>query len=271
MYRTTNVLAIVLFSTSIVAIAGDSDAKRIRAEIVTKTDSLFRQHYTPRADTPLRTFDKDRESRPADAVIYWFNTTYAVRLVFATDGSLVRVELFPEALLYSDSWTSVPDTVELGPGEMRRVIAVANQLRPTGDPVSLHQPPDACFQSGPNLYCGDSYESAQVSIYCREDYRVPPPQISLRQVTIAYKQPLIGVVSELKEVSGNEHQFMVGSLWYRLYKERDQSLFDTVAVGSMVSLTAFGCEEMSLLVMRFRRPRHRRNIDGPKSIDETSP
>lgn len=242
MHRATKVLAIVLFGTSMVAIAGDSDAKRIRAEIVTKADSLFRQHYTPRADKPLRTFDKDRESRPADAVIYWFNATYVVRLVFATDGSLARVELFPEALLYSDSWTSVPDAVELAQGEMRWVIAVVSQLRPTGDPVSLHQPPDACFQSGPNLYCHGSYELANVSMYCREDYRVQTvPQISLRSVTIAYKQPVIGVVSELKAVSGNEHQLMVGPLWYRIYKGRDETLFDTAAVGSMVSLTTFGC------------------------------
>ncbi len=237
-----------------VAMAGDSDAQRIREEIVTKADSLFRGHYSPRADKPLRTFDKDRESRPADAVIYWFNAIYVVRLVFATDGSLVRVELFPEAMLYGDSWTSVPDTVELGPGEMRWVIAVASQLRPMGDPVSPYQPPGLCFQSGQNLYCSDSYELAKVSTYRREDYRVQPPPISLKEVTIAYKQPVIGVVSELKAVSGNEHQFMVGSLWYRIYRALDQSLFDTLAVGSMVNLTAFGCAGNELACDVFSAP-----------------
>ena len=238
MHRAANLLAIVLLA-SMVAMAGDSDATRIRAEIVAKAGSLFRQHYTPRADKPLRTFDKDRESRPADAVIYWFNTNYVVRLVFATDGSLVRLELFPEALLYSDSWTSLPDTVELGPGEMQWLMAVASQLRPTGDPVSLDERPRACTYSGQNVYCRDSYELAEVSTYLREDYRIKPPQTSLRLVTIAYKQPVIGVVSELKPVSENEHQLMIGTLWYRIYKQSDHSLFD--AVGSMVSLTALGC------------------------------
>jgi hypothetical protein len=241
MYRTTSVLAIVLFGSSMVAMAGDSDAQRMREEIVTKADSLFKEHYAPRADKPLRTFDKDRESRPADTVIYWFNTNYVVRLVFATDGSLVRVELFPEALLYSDSWTSVPDTVELGPGEMRWFIALASQLRTMGDPVSLHNLPNACFYSGQNVYCRNSYELAEVRTYRREDYRLQPPQISLREVTIGHKQPVIGVVSELKAVSGNEHQFMVGPLWYRIYRAFDQSLFDTLTVGSVVNLTAFGC------------------------------
>lgn len=198
MYRATNVLAMVLFGTSIVAVGGDSETNQIRAEIVTKADSLFRQHYAPRADMPLRTFDKDRESRPADTVIYWFNTNYVARLVFATDGSLARVEVFPEALLYSDSWRKVPDTVELGPGETQWVIAIANQLRPIGHPLPYYQPPGLCFQSGQNLYCSDSYELAKVSTYRREDYRVQHPRISLRQVTIAYKQPPIGVVSELK-------------------------------------------------------------------------
>lgn len=241
MYRATNILAMVLFGTSIVAIGGDSDAKRIRAEIVTKADSLFRQQYTPRADIPLRTFDTDRESRPADTIIYRFNTNYVVRLVFATDGSLARVEVFPEALLYSHSWRSVPDNVELGPRVMQWVIAVASQLRPMGDPVSPYQPPGLCFQSGRNLYCSDSYELAKVSTYRREDCCVQPPRLSLHQVTIAYKQRVIGVVYEVKAASWNADEVMVGALWYRIYKERYESVVDRLAVGSMVSLTAFGC------------------------------
>jgi hypothetical protein len=187
MYRATNVLALVLLSSSMVAIAGDS-AAQLKAAIVIKADSLFRHRYTPAADKPLRTFNPGGESRPADAVIYWFNTNYVARLVFATDGSLARLELLPEALLYSDSWTDVPDTVALGPGEMQWVIAIASQLRPMGDRVSHDQPPGLCFQSGPNLYCIESYELAQVGTYHREDFLVQPPQISLRQVTIAYKQ-----------------------------------------------------------------------------------
>jgi hypothetical protein len=250
MHRATSVLALVLLGSSMAAMAGDSDANRIRSEIVTKADSLFSRRYTPPADKPLRAFDRDRESRPADAVIYWFNTNYVARLVFATDGFLARVELLPEALLHSDSWTSVPDTVELGPGELQWMIAVARQLRPIGEPGSFR----GCAQSGGNLYCFDSYELAEVNSYRREDYRVQPPQSSLKEVTIAYKKPLIGIVSELKTISENERQFMLGPLWYRLHKGRDQSLFDAAAVGSMVSLTTLGCAGNELVCDAFPAP-----------------
>src|SRR5262245_49115465 len=110
MYRATKALAIVLCAAWTVATARASDTKQARAETVTKADAVFRLHYTPHPDQPLRAFDKDRESGPADTAIYWFNANYVARLVFATDGSLARIELLPEALLYSDTWTSVPDT-----------------------------------------------------------------------------------------------------------------------------------------------------------------
>lgn len=265
MHQATKVLAIVLCATSPVAMGADSDTKRIRAEIITKADSLFGAHYTQRAGKPLRTFDKHGESGPVDdAVIYWFNNTYVVRLVFATDGSLARLELFPEALRYSILWTSeTEDTVTLGPpGEMRWLMAVAGQLRATGDPVSVYQPPDGCFQSSQNLYCIDRYELAKVSFDCREDYRVQPSQISLKEITIAYKQSVIGIVAELKAVSWPQaKQVRVGPLWYQIFKEPDsrlekpfattksfaehrtkyESWFDKLAVGSKVSLMTFGC------------------------------
>lgn len=92
-----------------------------------------------------------------------------------------------------------------------------------GDPVSLHERPRACFYSGQNFYCRDSYELAEVARYRREDYRVRPRRISLQQVTIAYKQPVIGAVSEVKAVAWNADQVMVGPHWYRIYRDRDQS------------------------------------------------
>jgi hypothetical protein len=255
MYRATRIVAIVLFGMSLTAMAGDSGAERHKAEIVTKADSLFRQRYRPPADKPLVTFDKDRESGSPDAVIYWFNANYVVRLILTTDGSLARVELLPEALLHADSWTSVPDAVELGRGEMQWLIDTASQLRPTGDPVSIHQPPDACFQSGPNLYCGDSYELAALSKYCHEHYRdEPSPQVSLRAVTIAYKQSVSGIVSDIKAVSANEHHLKIGPLRYRILKQRDQPLFITAAVGSIVSLTTFGCAGNELTCDAFPPP-----------------
>jgi len=106
------------------------------------------------------------------------------------------------------------------------------------------EPPDACFQSGPNLYCGDSYELAAVGKYCREHSRdEPSPQVSLRSATIFYKQSVIGIVSEIKAVSADEHQLKIGPLWYRILKQLDQPLFVTATVGSTVHLTTFGCAE----------------------------
>ncbi len=232
----------VLIGTLLVAKARDSRAEQRKAEIVRKADSLFPQRHRPPVDKTPVTFDPNRESRAADAVVYWANSTYVVRLVFADDGSLARVELFPEPLLYNDSWTSVPDTVELQQGEVRWLLTEARLLQPTGDPVSVHQPPDGCFQSGPNLYCGDTYELANVRTYCREGYRVMPiPPVSLREVTIAYKQSVAGIVSETKGISGSERHLKVGAIWYRLLKDRDPQLFATAEVGSMVTLTSFGC------------------------------
>jgi hypothetical protein len=241
MHRAKRIVAVVLFGVSLTAMAQDSGAERHKAEIVTRADSLFRDRYSPREDKSLLTFNKDRESGSPDAVVYRFNANYVVRLILSTDGSVARVELLPEALLYADSWTSVPDAVELGRGEMRWLIDTSSQLRPTGDPVLTHQPPESCFQSGPNLYCGDTYELAAVSKYCREQYYRddPSPQSSLKAASIAYKQSMTGIVSDIKVVSADEHQLKIGTLWYRISKS--QPLFATATVGSTVHLTTFGC------------------------------
>src|SRR6266567_4080854 len=148
-------------------------------------------------------------SRVLRMAIYWFDASYVVRLLFATDGSLARVELLPEALLYNDSWTSVPDAVELGQGEVQVFINTVSQLRPTGDPVEVHEPPDACFQSGANLYCHDRYQEAIVNQYCRDQYRPDKERsarLSPKSVTIGYKQSLRGTISELKALSPDEHR-----------------------------------------------------------------
>jgi hypothetical protein len=244
------ILCGVLIATSVAAAAAQNAVvERDKAEIVAKADSLFGQRYSPLRTAPL-SYDKERESGPPDGVIYWFDTSYIVRLIFATDGSLARVEALPEALLYSDSWTSVEDAVELGQGELQWFINTVNQLRPTGDPVEVHEPPDACFQSGPNLYCHDRYKEAIASEYCREQYRRDKDRlarISLKSVTLAYKQPLVGTISDLNVLSANENRVKVGPLWYRILKVRDEKLFDSAVVGSVVSLTTFGCAANELV------------------------
>jgi hypothetical protein len=233
MYGATRIVAILLFSISLTAMAVTSDAERHKAGIVAQADLLFPYPYSSPADKPLITFDKDRESGPRDSAVYWFNSNYVVRLIFAFDGSLARVELLPEALLHSDSWTSVPDPVELGRGEMQQLIDSANRLRSMGDLVSIHNPPDACFQSGPNLYCGDSYELASVSTYCH--YGEPLPHV--KAVTIVYKQSVSGSLANIKTVSPNQQDLQIGSLWYRILKKQEERFAATV--GSMVTLTTF--------------------------------
>lgn len=56
-----------------------------------------------------------------DEVIYWHGSSYVIELIFAPDGKVARIALLPETLLHSDSWTDVPNVVELSPGEMQRL------------------------------------------------------------------------------------------------------------------------------------------------------
>jgi len=114
----------------------------------------------------------------------------------------------------------------------------------------LGRPRPACFQSGPNLYCDDRYRQAVVSEYCREEYRPEKDRLArilLKSVTIAYRQTLLGTVSEVNVLSANEHLVRVGPLWYRILKIRDEKLFDSAVVGSVVSLTTFGCAANELV------------------------
>lgn len=237
---TVGLLILVLDQPS--ASAQNAVVEPHRAEIVAKADSLLRERYSPSRTVPLF-YDKERNAGLPDGPIYWFDSNYVVRLIFATDGSLARAELLPEALLYSSSWTSIPDAVELDQGEIQWFIKTVNQLRPTGAPIEVHEPPDACFQSGPNLYCHDRYEEANVSEYCREQYQ--PNNRSTRpspkSVTVGYKQSVHGSISALKAVSSDQHQVKIGPFWYGIHRFFNKELFDTAVVGSVVSLTTVGC------------------------------
>jgi hypothetical protein len=67
--------------------------------------------------------------------------------------------------LDSDSWDDIPDAVKLSPAEMPWLVASAGVLQPLGKARVVREAPDACFQSGRNLYCADQYELATVSHY----------------------------------------------------------------------------------------------------------
>jgi len=240
MWRLTKIGALLLVILG--AMAANSRAQEHRAEIVAKADALFGQRYTAPPDRPLVAFDKKTETGPADRVIYRFNAKYVVLLVFAAEGSLIRIELLPEALLHSvsDVWDdNVPGEVELRRNDLKRFLDSANQLRPIGDPVMFVEPPDGCFQSGKNLYCFGIFAQASVSRFC-QDY---PDRVSLKEVAVGYKQSVSGIVSEIRAVPEDDEgrDLRIGKLWYRVEEDNDPRLFTAATVGSTVTLTTFGC------------------------------
>ena len=251
MYLRLNMLpffGIFIVTLAPAALAQDAGVEQHKTEIVEKADKLFRQRYSPSGTVPMF-YDKEREAGAPSGPIYWFDASYIARLMFATDGSLARAELLPEALLYSDSWTSVPDAVELDQGEIQWFIKTVDQLRPTGAPVDVREPPGACFQSGGNLYCQDTYKEASVSEYCHERYQPDKLETrpSLKSVTVGYKRSVHGTVSALKAVSPDEHQVKIGPFWYGINRFFNKELFDTAVVGSIVSLTTVGCTANDLV------------------------
>jgi hypothetical protein len=80
----------------------------------------------------VRLYDKQTETGPPDSVIYSHGSRYVIELIFAADGTVARIVLLPEALLHSDSWSDVPNRVELSPAEMQWLTASANTLRSLG-------------------------------------------------------------------------------------------------------------------------------------------
>lgn len=187
--------------------------------------------------------------------MYWHGGSYVAELIFAPDGSVARIRLLPEALLHSDTWSDVPDRVELSRAEMQSLLESANALQALGK-GKTRNPPDACFQSGQNMYCADNYEFAVVGHYHRErpdsDHVT---NIALRDVTISYKQSVSGVVEDVR-VEGSQRQLKVGGHWYRC-AEPDSDIFRDAAIGSFVQFVTFGWagnEEACLASPKNRNP-----------------
>src|SRR5438876_659671 len=130
MCRMGIVAALFVACGSLYVLAGETTAERRKAEIITKADKLLGEHYSAPAGKPLRLSDEQTESGPPDAVIYWHTASYVVELIFAEDGSVACVQLLPEALLHSHSWSDVPDGIELSQPEMQWLVDSANILQP---------------------------------------------------------------------------------------------------------------------------------------------
>lgn len=219
--------------------AEDSAAKRRKNETIAKADSIFGQRYTPVAGKTMRLYDEQTETGPRDEVIYWHGSTYVIELIFAADETVARIVLLPEELLHSDSWTDVPNVVELSPGEMQWLVASANVLRPLGDAHADHAP-NFYFQSGKNLYFVDHYELATVDHYHEQLVdRNQSTGSRLRDIAILYKQPVAGIVEDAR-VQGSERHLKVNGQWYRGEKPGVE-IFEKTQVGSVVRLITYGC------------------------------
>ena len=232
-----------LFATcgSLYVLVGETTAVRRKAEIIAKADKLLGAHYSPPDGKPLRLYDEQTETGPPDVVIYWRAASYVIELIFAQDGSVARVQLLPEALLHSDSWSDVPDGIELSQPEMQWLVDSANALHPMGKPGEILDTPDGCFQSGRNLYCIDTYEHAIVNHYHFE--RLDSKHVvnvSLGGISIAYKQSVSGIVADVR-VDGSQRQLKIDGHWYCGEKLSGDDIFGKAAIGSVVQLVTFGC------------------------------
>jgi hypothetical protein len=232
------IVLVAFFSLQISA--GQIDAARRKAETLAQGDKLFGQRYSPPTGKPLRLYDERTEIGPPDAVTYWYNTRYVIELVLAPDGSVARIQLLPEELLYSKVWSAVPDTVELSPTEMQSVVESANALQTLGKPGAIRNAPDGCFQSGHNLYCADAYQLAVASHYHLQRHdNEHVTGIAPRDVSISYRQSVSGIVEDVR-TEGSQRQLKIGGYWYHGEKS-GSDIFRDATIGSVVRLVTFGC------------------------------
>jgi hypothetical protein len=218
----------------------DAAVERRKAETTAKADKLFVQRYTAVAGKPLRLYDEETETGPPDAIIYGHGSSYVIELIFASDGTIARLTLLPEALLHSHNWGDVPNVVELSTAEMQRLVASANDLQPLGKADEVREAPDGCFQSGRNLYCTDTYELAIISHYQTEEGRQQElRRVALRDIEILYKQSVDGIVEDVR-VEGSQRMLKVRGQWYHGEKPGVE-IFSKAQKGSVVRLITYGC------------------------------
>lgn len=240
MGRTWIVAGVVVMYLSLRVSAGESPAERRKAETLAKAETLLGLHYSPSFGRPLRLWDEQTETGPPDAVIYWLSASHVVELVFASDGSIARVQLLPEVLLHSDSWSDVPDGIELSRAEMPWLVDSASALQPLGKPGEIRDAPDGCSQSGQNLYCADTYEHAVVSHYHLErGDNEHVAKIALKEISISYRQSVIGIVEDVR-VQASQRQVKVSGQWYHGEK-LGIKMFENAQKGSVVRFITYGC------------------------------
>jgi len=240
MSRTAVILVALLGGVSIYLCAGEIAVERRKAETIRKAEQLFGQRYTPASGKPLRLYDKQTGTGPPDAVIYWHGSSYVIEIIFAPDGAVARLALLPEALMHSDYWGNVPSTVELARAEMQWLIASANVLQPLGNAREVREAPDTCFQSGPNLYCHDSYELASVSHYhlVRGDKNLATGA-AMRDIVVSYRRSIVGIVEDVG-VEETQRRVKLGGQWYQANRPGVET-FEKAQIGSTLRFITYGC------------------------------
>lgn len=220
--------------------AQDAAVSRRRDETITKADALFGQRYPAPTKVSPRFYDKQTETGAPDEIIYRHGPSYVIELIFAADGTIARVALLPEALLYTDDWSKVPDNLEVSRSEMQWLVASANTLRSFGKARHVEKAADDCFQSGRNLYCTDTYALAIVS-----HYHIQRPdekhwkKVAQKDVLVLYRRLVIGIVEDAK-MKGSQRLLKVGGQWYHGEKPGVE-IFSEAQIGSTVRLISFGC------------------------------
>ena len=223
------------------AVAQETSFQRRKDETVAQADRIFGERYTPVAGKPMRLFDKQTETRPPDAIIYWHGSSYVIELVFAADGTIAKLVLLPEDLLYSDNWSDVPNTVELSVAEIQWLVASANVLQPLGKAENNDEKPNFCFVSGPNQYCYDAYQLASVNHnhVMQVDENQVTRNLVLRDIEVSYRQSVSGIVEDAR-VQGGQRHLEVSGQWYHGEKPGIET-FEKARIGSVVRLITYGC------------------------------
>ncbi len=243
MRRTIIVVIGLLIVLTLCVSAGETTVERRKAEILAKADRVFGKRYDPQVGRPRRLYDEETETGPPDAVLYRHDKTYVVQLVFAADGTIARLEFFPEEELYKDSKNDVAARAELSRSEMRWFIKSANALQPLGKRLQQW----SCGDSSRSRFCFEFYDAASVSGYDNRRITKRPVIVG---VAISYRQSVIGVVEDVRvieetEAKDSQRQLKVGGRWYcgRPFSvdQDPPEIFDTVGIGTAVQLISFGC------------------------------
>lgn len=187
MYRLPVLLLALLASLGPHKNATNLTSEQAKVAMIKKIDALFGQRYLPIAQLDELASKPAEHSfaNPHDAIIYWSGANHVLIFEFAANGKLKMVTLMPEEWLHGDAHPDNPH-VELSTSQMEGLIKIVDELQPMGKAL-LKSPYGFGFESGANLYGGDSYEHASVGHYWRYEQDGESWRYALKSVSILYQ------------------------------------------------------------------------------------